>query len=350
MSESTGSSYDAKRESYINILKPLFLPDDTGRHDIINYFASLLRVLGEEDRGWDQYVESRAILEDLNSFFKIDLPRDRFPDPNATHWRIGLLLYSHVVEMDAPYEVLTNLLRFQLGKGYSPNAFFDFLTDKEKKSFRKSGISTGRKIKIIQELSAEACLPAVGTIFDDFYNNQLRNAVGHSDYILDDDFRSRGSIGGTKAFRIPYGELDEIVAAAKAFIAAFFQVELLARQVWGLKKHQAMPYDPDYKGLMEVLVDSRDGMCGFRIHWPNGSESTYRRTENGTKMINCYLDAKGKTIALFVGRYAQKHGGFSPLVERGAGPVYSKLEGSDPSRRGQPTLRKTGPIDRIFLD
>ena len=30
-----------------------------------------------------------------------------------------------VVEMDALYEVLTNLLRFRLGRGYSSNAFFE---------------------------------------------------------------------------------------------------------------------------------------------------------------------------------------------------------------------------------
>ena len=85
MSEETGSTYDAKRERYIEILKPLFLPDDPVSKDIINYFASLLRVSGAEDGGWDPYAESRATIEDLNSFFKIALPRDLVPDPNATH-------------------------------------------------------------------------------------------------------------------------------------------------------------------------------------------------------------------------------------------------------------------------
>ena len=328
MPKETTNPYEATRERYIEILRPLFMPDDPVSNDILNYFASLLRVSGMEDSGWDPYAESRATLEDLNNFFNINLPEDLFPDPNATYWRIGLLFYSHVVEMDAPYEVLTNLLRFQLGKGYSPNAFFVFLTDNEKKSFKKRGISTGRKIEIIKKLSAEAGLPDVGAIFDDFYNNHLRNAVGHSDYILtNDDFRCRGNISDTKAFRISYQKLDETLTAAKAFIAAVFQVELSARREWGFKKQQELPYDPHYKGLMEVLVDDRDVMCGFRIHWPNGSESTYRRTESGIEMINCSLDTKAKTISLFVNRYAQEPGEFSPLVERGAEPVYSKLEG-----------------------
>ena len=330
MSEETGRTYDAKREKYIEILKPLFLPEDPVSHDIINYFASLLRVSGWEAGGWDPYAESRATLGDLNSLFEIDLPIDRFPDTNATHWRIGLLFYSHVVEMDAPYEVLTNLLRFRLGRGYSPNPFHEFLTERDKKSFGKRSISTGRKIEIIQEMATEAGLLEIAPIFGDFYNNQLRNAVGHSDYILATaDFRSRGSISRKKAFRIPYSQLDGIICAARAFIAAFFQVELLARQVWGQIKHQAVPYDPHYKGLMEVLVDAQDVMCGFRVHWPNGSECTCRRTEDGIEMINCYFDKKDKTIGLFVNQYAQKRSEFSPLVERGTEPVYSKLKGCD---------------------
>ncbi len=202
MSEETASLYAAKREAYIATLRPLFLPDDPITHDIINYLASLLRVFGEEDRGWDSYAESSATIEDLNSFFKIKLPEERFPDPSTTHWRIGLLLYSHIVEMDAPYEVLTNLLRFRLGKGYHPNAFYEFLTKKERKNFNRRGISTGRKIEIIRSLSVEASLADVGIIFNDFYNNHLRNAIGHSDYVLtEDDFRCRGNTSGTKAFR-----------------------------------------------------------------------------------------------------------------------------------------------------
>ena len=328
MPKETRSPFDEKRDRYSEILRPLFLPDDPVSHDIINYFASLLRVCGMEDRGWDPYAESRATLEDLNSIFKLSLPSDLFPDSNATHWRIGLFLYGHVVEMDAPYEVLTNLLRFRLDKGYNPAAFPEFLTEREKKSFRKRGLSTVRKIGIIKQLSTEAGLPEVGAVFDDFYDNHLRNAVGHSDYILtNEEFRCRANFSGEKDFRVPYEKLDEILMAAKAFIAAFFQTERLARQVWGLEKHKAVPYDARYKGLMEILVDVQDVMCGFRVLWPNGSASTYRRTEGGVEMTNCYLDLNSGTIGLFVGEYAQQPGEFSPLVERDSKPVYGKLEG-----------------------
>ena len=314
----------------MEFLRPLFLPDDPVSHDIINYFASLLRVFGMEDRGWDPYSESRATLEDLNSFFKLDLPEEYFPNPETTHWRVGLLLYSHIVEMDAPYEVLANLLRFRVNKGYDSNPFHEFLNTKERKSMGKRGLPTGRKIQIVKNLSVEAGLPNVGAIFDDFYDNHLRNAVGHSDFILTSDgFRCRGNSGGTKGFQISYARLDEKLTAAKAFIAAFFQMEQLARQVWGLRKQKALPYDPHYKGLMEVLVDGDEKMCGFRIHWPNGSDSTYSRTEDGVEMVNCHADPQAATISLLVGLYVQEPGDFSPLVGREAKPIYTKLQGTN---------------------
>ncbi len=329
MQQEPPTSYDTKREAYIALLKPLFMPADPVSHDIVRYFASLLRVLGMEDHGWDPYAESRAMLHDINALFSVDLPEAEFKDPGRTHFRLGLILYSHVVEMDAPYEVVTNLLRFKLGKGYSPNPFLAFLTEGEQKGFQKRGISTLRKIEIIKKLSDESGFD-LGAMFDEFYSNRLRNAISHADYILtDEDFRCRRDISGIKGFRLNYEELDRMIMCAKAFISAFLQVELLARQVWGMEKQKAIPYDPQYKGLMEILVDDHDVMCGFRVHWPNNSQSTYRRTEAGVDMSNCMLDMKNATINFMVGQYANNPGEFSPLVERDGLPVYTSLAGSD---------------------
>src|SRR4051794_1168289 len=109
---------DATRDRYIEALTPLFFPRNPLKHDIIRFFASLLRVCGMEGTGWDPYAESRAVLEDLNSLMQISFPPDQFLD-GQTSWRLGLILYNQILEMSAPYEVLTNLLRFKLEEGYS---------------------------------------------------------------------------------------------------------------------------------------------------------------------------------------------------------------------------------------
>jgi hypothetical protein len=331
--------FKGHRDRYIKMLEPLFLPENPASNDIIRYFASLLRILGMEDKGWDPYAESRNILNDLNRLMMVELPTEKFPDSERTKWRLGLLLYAHIVEMDAPYEVITNLLRFRLGKGYSPNPYFALLTDKEKNNFAKNGIRTGRKIELIKSLSKEAGL-SVGDIYDEFYNGKLRNAIQHSDFILaDEEFRSRSDISGMKAFRLTYDEVNLLITKTKSYIAAFLQIDTDARQIWGLQRGKAIPYDGHYKGLMEVLVDDQDLLCGFAVHWPNNSQSTYRRTERGVDMTNCMVDPKNATIQLWVDLYARNPGNFSPLVEMDANPIYTPLDKSN--------TRPTWPLEPV---
>lgn len=305
---------EAIRDRYIDVMTPLFFPKDPIGHDIIRYFASLLRVVGMEDKGWDPYAESRAILEDINSLMQISLPEDNFPSPDITIFRLGLVFYNHIVEMDAPYEVLTNLLRFALQRGYSPNPFYEFLTEKQQKQFQKRGLFPRQKIDILKKLGAEAGIP-VSDIIEEFYRGDLRNAISHSDFILTDDgFRCRNG-NWTGAFKISYEELDDLITKAKAFIGAFFGLERGARRFWGERAGQVIPYDPIYKGLMEVLADKDGLMNGFKVHWPNNTESTYRRTEGGIDMCNCFLDLPNSTIQLFVGQYAQQRDPLArPLV------------------------------------
>jgi hypothetical protein len=122
--------------------------------------------------------------------------------------------------------------------------------------------------------------------------------------------------------------LNEIITKSQIFISTFFTLERAARDVWGRSSGRAIPYDPRYKGLMEVLIDAEGLLCGFKVHWPNNSESTYRRTEDGIEMINCMLNLKHADIELMVGQYARNPDAFSPLVEAGGVPIYTKVEGT----------------------
>lgn len=325
----TEDEIEAVRDRYIQTLRPVFFPENAIANDVIKYFASLLRVVGMEDGGWDPHLESRALLEDLNAIMQLDLPPERFPDPNSTAWRMGLYLYSHIVEMDAPYEVLANLLRFRLGKGYSPNPFFILLSEKEKKSLGKRRLSPTRRIELLRRLGSEAQMQ-VAELFDDFYDRDLRNAIAHSDFVLTDTtFRSRGGSGGAAAKSVPLERVNEAITKAKVFIGAFFGLEKEARRVWGLYKGRGLAYDPVYKGILEVLVDEDDLLCGFKVHWPNNSESVYRRTAEGIDMVNCMLDMENATLSLFVGMYARPAGAFSPLVEKDGRAVYTPLEAGE---------------------
>ncbi|HEY1505409.1 MAG TPA: hypothetical protein VGF92_13970 [Stellaceae bacterium] len=323
---------EAVRSRYIPLLEPLFFPNDPISHDIVRYFSSLLRVVGAEDKGWDPYEESRGIIDDLYALMRSEYVTENAPGKELVRWRLGLLFYCHIVEMDAPYEVFANLLRFRLGKGYSPNPFFEYLTPKEQKRAQKVGLFPVKKIEIIKHLCAEAGLQSA-SIFDEFYRPALRNAINHSDFIFTDEgFRCRGGHGAT-GFKISYDELNDILTKAKVFIGTFFGLETEARRFWGTFAGKGLPYDPIYKGIMEVLVDADGLLNGFKVHWPNRSESFYRRTKSGIDMTNCFLDFDAGNLQMMVGLYARRAGTFSPLVEADALPTYTRLEGSSDELR-----------------
>lgn len=164
-------------------------------------------------------------------------------------------------------------------------------------------------------------------MFDEFYRSDLRNAISHSSFILaEEGFRCRGR--SAESFQIPYPELDDLLTKAKVFIVTFFGLEAEARRQWGSFARRGLPYDPHYKGIMEVLVDDDGLLNGFKVHWPNRCDSFYRRGTEGIEMTNCFLDIKNATVQMFVGTYARRPGRFSPLVEADASPAYSPLEGS----------------------
>lgn len=320
--------FEAKREQYIDILRPVFCPSDPVGNDIVNYFSSLLRVLGIEEGGWDPFAESKAYLEDFNGLTQIELPKSSFPEPIVTKWRLGLMMYSHIVEMAAPYDVVANLLRFQLGEGYNPNAFYRYLTDGEKRRSRRLGVPIGTKIKIISDLSDRLGFQ-VRSLFEEFYDNHLRNAIAHSDFVIADEaFRCRGGISGMRAFEVPYEILNQKILCSKAFISALLGLDYSVRLMWGERKGTAVPYDPIYKGLLEVIADEEGLMCGYKVHWPNESESYFIRTAGGIDMTNCFVSPNKEKVELFVGKYAHMAGTFSPLVEHDGEPIYTPLSGA----------------------
>jgi hypothetical protein len=96
------------------------------------------------------------------------------------------------------------------------------------------------------------------------------------------------------------------------------------RQLSGLR-NKLLPYDGNYKGLLELLFED-DLLCGFRTYWPNGSNSEFTRTHAGCSGVNTTFEKDG-SINFMVGLYASKRGAFSPLVEQDGAPRYTPAPG-----------------------
>jgi hypothetical protein len=330
----------SRLREFAEVLKPLFWMDEFKRADsLLEFVCALVRAAGLEDTGWDSYQESLTFLEDLKRLWSLELPKDVFPEPDHTRVRLYLVSYCHVTEMDFPYELMANLLRLRLGKKYAINPFEHLYPHPKKKSTTPSFLQDRRppspetKIKEIERLSQEAGMPEVGRTLRGVYDRVIRNAVYHSDYVL-----HGGSMRLLSAYRkskrdnvmtkvIKFDELMESLNDAFAFYSALLVLYNRARSSFRGFHHSMLPFDPFYKGLLELTFDDKE-LTGFRAYWPNESLSIYSRTKEGCVAQNITFEADG-SVNFMVGLYAGDRGEFSPLVERGAEPKYPAVPGTD---------------------
>jgi hypothetical protein len=339
-------TYAQATEHYGGILAPVFAPAGV---DPFEYACSLLRVGGLEDAGWDALRESREVLDDLRHLTVMELPSQQLEDANATRWRLGLLSYVHMVEMDAPYHVLANLLRVRSGMRYVIDPFGPWLEQKrveqQEKKERKKGkkvrdrwprgqlLFPHQKIDVIRDLAAEAGIASAGEAFGDFYFSQIRNAIAHSDYVLHGmEFRMLHGSAATEAGAaprpvVPLPGLADIVVSTFGFYFAFFGLHRQALQATAGLRGVCHPFDLQLKGLLEFLVDDESELCGFKVHWPNAHDSVFRRSPDGCEAVNIRIDRDG-AVGFFVGERFKDHDPFSRLVQRGSGPHYTPAEGS----------------------
>ncbi len=324
---------------YIDLLAPLFSFEKVDRFQLA---CVLLRVGEGDEVGMDSLEESREVLEDLIRFNQMNLPEGVFPDPEKTRWRLHLLTYVHLHEMDAPYQMLANLLRVRADLSYDLHPFHD--ATRSEGEFQKGEKTTSRpspgiKIREIKRLAELACLSGVGQAFNDFYYSALRNAIAHSDYVLvgEELHLMKDRLPHHKNPKkmtsvLNFDRLGDIISRSYDFYSVFFTLQALARREFVKIKGSCFPLDHARKGLVEFLVDAQGLLNGFTIHWPNGRESTFRRRQAGIEMSNVSILEDG-SVGFVYGAEHQEREAFSPLVPRGSTPHYTPCEGqTEPPR------------------
>lgn len=279
-------TWEQEAERYEALLRNLFFT----KTDALELACTLIGVSGMADGGWDSVEESRRLLSDLTTLRSFDLPSGTFSVPAETTMRICLLGYVHLVEMNAPYHMILNLLRIHLGNRYHVDPFGD-LRGGGKKKQKKMRFGAGRreptpgeKITRIKRWAAARRIPEVGSAFDEFYSAELRNAIAHSDYVLwDDEFRIATSFGK----RFPKTEIWTHIDRALGFYTAFFKLEVETRRVFGDGKGQRLKVaDGDE---LEYLIDDDGLLFGFRLYWAGGGTSECSRSRAGRVARNLWF-------------------------------------------------------------
>jgi hypothetical protein len=338
--ENAASPPVSRMRHFADILNPLFWNDDFNKvHRMFEWACAMVRVTGMKDTGWDSYIESQELLQDITNLMALELPADRFTSPSNTHARLALIAYSHMIEMNAPYEFLANALRLRMGMKYSvePLAHLDKLRDtkvngvKMKRLMRASPIA---KINEIDTMAQKAGLPEVGAALKGIYNSTIRNAVYHSDYVVHNE--SLRLLSGSHYSRkegantplITFDELGEVTSEAFAFHSALLALWKRQRKLFTDFRGKILPYDDRYKGVIEYTFED-DSLNGFRVYWPNGTVGICARNADGTSIAqNIQFEPDG-SINFFVGILANRPSSFSPCVEARDEPVYAFVPGTD---------------------
>ena len=228
--------------------------------DEFEFGCTLLRVRGLETAGWDPFGETQQLVEDLMALIGAPLV------PH-TKIRLGLLLYGHLTETGATYDILANLARVVTGDRYVIDPFLDHHPRNRKGE--PQFLTTPAKVRALKEMLGAVDHAAVSETLDWFFHASVRNAFAHADYTLHgDEFRARSELferGGVRTPALPLDVLADLVNRALAFYAAFMREYDDQRGGYRANKVVSGRFSggADHEPV-ELLADEQRGLYGFR--------------------------------------------------------------------------------------
>jgi len=137
--------------------------------DEFEYACALLRVRGMEDFGWDPLVETAALFHDIGSLLEAPLN-------DYARIRLGLLLYSHLTEVDAIYQMLVNMVEIAAGQRYTMDPFHDLYRPPNRPRYEQYPPSAKRVVERLKERATERSAHELVELVDWFFNDAVRNA------------------------------------------------------------------------------------------------------------------------------------------------------------------------------
>lgn len=278
-----------RENEYSDYLAELFR--QARRANELNFIYTILRVGGMSFGHWDPMVEIIEALEDFNEI----LAESRLAENDKRQIRIGLLMYCHMTEMSAPYEIIANLLRCIKGDPYSPMPFGS--GKKRKNALFGTPLYPEKKIDHLKQLAEGLGEDRLITIFDCIFDKEIRNAFSHSDYCLTADELHIAEIAPGRS--IPMDKVIDLMNHAFAFYSAFFtSYNTFKLDYKSLDRKRRFRKLPNYE-LLELLVDDKEGLCGFQMHFSNGQKATFIRHKESVQADNIDFDSNG--INFFVG-------------------------------------------------
>jgi len=250
----------------LQILDDIF--NKAKQKDEFEYACALLRIKGMEDAGWDPLAETRNIFADLTNLF-------HGPLLPYTRLRLALLLYCHLIEVKAIYEILENMLRTIEGNKVSVNPFLHLYGGPKKAILiNKTPPSAKQVINCVMKHAQKIGETKLLKLLDWMFCDAIRNAFFHSDYIIyKDELRSREAWFLEKdkgpaphySQAIKIKEVEEIINNGLLFFQVFMRVYTKHRHSY--KKNKKIKGRMGQNGEIipvELLANNKGGIYGFR--------------------------------------------------------------------------------------
>jgi hypothetical protein len=262
------------KQEAVNCLDGLWR--DANQRDGFGVICTALRIEGLQDVGWDPFQESYEAFKDYDWHLRVQ-SSDLSP---RSHWRIGLLIYCQACEMSAVHTTLANLLRIILGERYHVDPLNSLGRPDKRRPLRWFPASAKVKWRKIRRMAQSANRTDLIRIVDAVYNDAIRNAFSHSDYIItENDFR--WTEGGL-AEPLPLPQLNNLISNALVFFGAFAGIRSRLLEEFG-----KMPRYHRWPNFQVFELLKTEGMLdGFRIHDSTGSSALFRRGPDGVDLEN----------------------------------------------------------------
>lgn len=260
----------------------------TFHSSLVDFLFTILRVEGLHAEGWDPFEEINRAIDDINWLLKVT-SEGRSPDSTL---RVGLLLYCHLVEMSSAHNILMNLLRVLHGQKYSTAPLLKLYQTRKNKRFPPSATTKFREIKQAAKAIGEQKLVE---IIKSFFDDNVRNAFSHSDYVITKEFFRWTESG--MAQQLKRGELEDKLSICFHFYSRF----LNRLEFWALAipKANKSLFRIDESTVLELAIES-ERLVGFSLHFSNGQRCWYKRTDHGVDMCNI-LPGKEQQLTFLCG-------------------------------------------------
>ncbi|MGH2964733.1 MAG: hypothetical protein ACRDMH_05035 [Solirubrobacterales bacterium] len=255
-------------DSAYEAIRALFIAAQ--ERDEFEFACCLLRVRGMEAPGWDPYAETHDLIGELLGLMNAPLR-------GKTKTRLALLLYSHLTELDAVYELLANLIRVVKGDRYSMDPFANPPNARNNQSHPPSAAMVHGWL--CDDLREEGWTE-VADALESFFDKEIRNAFAHADYVITpQSFRSPSAqflVNGIITPELPLERLAERLNAAFRVIGAVVDLHIDLRTSYTEAVDTRGRLRGDGEAIpVRLLADPEHGLYGFTTDI-NGEDETQK--------------------------------------------------------------------------